>query len=248
MKHTLEEVRERVKELGGECLSDTYKNTRTSMEWRCKAGHVWAVPYKSILEGNWCKKCAVERQLKYTIEDVQRAAHERGGKCLSTAYRTTWSRIRWMCQVGHIWVAPYRSILEGRWCKICRHRSQAKRRRSGHGEITGFQYSRIRTNARDRDLPFDVSIQYLWELFEQQGRRCALSGRELVFKDYRTEARVNGKTKMTASLDRIDSSKGYVIGNVQWVHKDINQMKWQFTQEYFIEICQKVVDYKRGKG
>lgn len=29
-------------------------------------------------------------------------------------------------------------------------------------------------------------------------------------------------SKITASLDRIDNSIGYCLGNVQWVHKDIN--------------------------
>lgn len=27
-------------------------------------------------------------------------------------------------------------------------------------------------------------------------------------------------------FDRIDPNKGYIIGNVQWVHKHINMMKW----------------------
>lgn len=41
----------------------------------------------------------------------------------------------------------------------------------------------------------------------------------------------------TASLDRIDSSKPYVKDNVQWVHKVVNNMKWDFDQNEFIEWC-----------
>ena len=41
-------------------------------------------------------------------------------------------------------------------------------------------------------------------------------------------------------IDRIDSSKGYVKGNVQWVHKNVNLMKGKFDQEYFIEMCKKI--------
>jgi len=41
----------------------------------------------------------------------------------------------------------------------------------------------------------------------------------------------------TASLDRIDSSKGYIEGNVQWVHKMVNMSKQQYTQEEFINMC-----------
>jgi len=52
----------------------------------------------------------------------------------------------------------------------------------------------------------------------------------------------------TASLDRIDSSKGYVKDNVQWVHKDINRMKWNFPQDKFVKLCSfvanKIMDEK----
>lgn len=41
----------------------------------------------------------------------------------------------------------------------------------------------------------------------------------------------------TASLDRIDNSKGYEEGNIQWVHKDVNFMKRTYSQEYFIKLC-----------
>ena len=44
----------------------------------------------------------------------------------------------------------------------------------------------------------------------------------------------------TASLDRIDSTKGYSKDNIQWVHKDINCMKMDFSQQYFIDLCVKV--------
>jgi hypothetical protein len=48
-----------------------------------------------------------------------------------------------------------------------------------------------------------------------------------------------------ASLDRIDSSKGYIDGNVQWVHKEVNEMKMQATQNEFIEYCNLVAEFNR---
>jgi len=54
------------------------------------------------------------------------------------------------------------------------------------------------------------------------------------------------------SIDRIDNSKGYIEGNVQWVHKLANLMKNKFTDEEYIEMCEKVAAYqatlKQGKG
>ena len=43
-----------------------------------------------------------------------------------------------------------------------------------------------------------------------------------------------------ASLDRIDNSKGYIKGNVQWVTKDINMCKRTLNNESFIVLCKKV--------
>jgi hypothetical protein len=45
---------------------------------------------------------------------------------------------------------------------------------------------------------------------------------------------------ITASADRIDSSRGYVEGNVQWVHKWINLMKLDHSQHDFISYCAAV--------
>ena len=48
----------------------------------------------------------------------------------------------------------------------------------------------------------------------------------------------------TASLDRIDSSKGYTKDNVQWVHKDINYIKRDLSDSEFITLCKKVATHR----
>jgi hypothetical protein len=60
---------------------------------------------------------------------------------------------------------------------------------------------------------------------------CSLSGQPLTIGMNRYN---------TASIDRIDSSKGYIEGNIQWVHKDINFMKRTYSQEYFVQMCKLV--------
>lgn len=44
----------------------------------------------------------------------------------------------------------------------------------------------------------------------------------------------------TASLDRIDSNRGYTQDNVQWVHKDVNKMKMDLNQQIFVELCRAI--------
>ena len=103
----------------------------------------------------------------------------------------------------------------------------------GVGELSGTFFGKIRNCANHRNIYFDVSKEYLWELFLKQNRKCKLSGVDLTFDD---ENSVN----KTASLDRIDSSQGYIVGNVQWVHKNVNAMKMSLCQDEFIEICKKI--------
>jgi hypothetical protein len=89
---------------------------------------------------------------------------------------------------------------------------------------------------RRKEVELNISKEYGWDLFLKQSRKCALTGIELKFP------RASKDRDYTASLDRIDSAIGYVEGNVQWVHKDINMMKRIYSQDYFIRMCKLVAN------
>ena len=118
----------------------------------------------------------------------------------------------------------------------------ARRRGKDHPYWNGFEgisgnwwYSHIlreRKQTARKQVPVEITMEYAWALFINQDMKCALSGVNL-------EIANTGKYN-TASIDRIDSSKGYEEGNVQWVHKDVNFMKRSYSQEYFIDICRKI--------
>lgn len=112
----------------------------------------------------------------------------------------------------------------------------------GYGGLSGFVFTKIKKGSirRGRKIPFEVDIKYLWELFLKQNGKCALTGWTILLPE-------KSKDEQTASLDRIDSSKGYTVDNIQWVHKDVNKMKLDYSQEYFIEVCKKVTECKYGK-
>lgn len=86
--------------------------------------------------------------------------------------------------------------------------------------------------------------EYCWDLFLSQGKKCSLSGIDLVIE--KSICRKRGQSNITASLDRIDSSLGYVEGNLQWIHKDINYMKQDLDEEYFKKLCKEITDYGQG--
>jgi hypothetical protein len=78
-------------------------------------------------------------------------------------------------------------------------------------------------------MAFSVTIQEAWQLFETQGRKCALSGVPLSFS-----------SPKSASLDRKDSKLGYTLNNVQWLHKEINRMKGVLGDSEFVAWCKLV--------
>lgn len=114
----------------------------------------------------------------------------------------------------------------------------------GIGDISGnYWFTRIVSSAKNKkrgEIELSITKEYAWDLFLQQDRKCALSGLPLHFPNkWRSK-------DWTASLDRIDSSIGYVEGNVQWVHKDINIMKNKFDQNYFLRMCSYIADQSRS--
>lgn len=104
----------------------------------------------------------------------------------------------------------------------------------GYGEISAaFWYRNLVRNAKIRGRKVEITIEYMWNLFLAQNRKCALTGWELTFSPKFNQ--------QTASIDRIDSSKDYVEGNVRWVHKHVNKSRQEFTDDYFLHLCEAVV-------
>ena len=104
----------------------------------------------------------------------------------------------------------------------------------GVGEISGSYFRSLKRGSESRNLQFKITINEIWDLFLLQNRKCALSGMDLKFNSNRKTCDGN------ASLDRSDPSLGYIIENVQWVHKDINYAKQEMTNNEFIEMCKKI--------
>lgn len=111
----------------------------------------------------------------------------------------------------------------------------------GYKQISLSYWNHLINGAKKRDYEFNITIEEAWEQFLKQKSKCVLTGQNLVF------ARNYGTDLQTASFDRIDSSKGYVADNIQWVHKDINMLKGKLSQKEFIWLCQLVTDYQISK-
>lgn len=94
-------------------------------------------------------------------------------------------------------------------------------------------------SSRNKNLKFDLDLKYLKDLWDGQNGKCFYTGIEMFLAktiDYK-EFKPN-----SASLDRIDSSKGYVKGNVKFVCLSINYAKNSFDETDFVNFLSKVIN------
>ena len=160
--------------------------------------------------------------------------------------RASWNVV---CECGKELVRREDHLKSGRTrsCKSCSAKDTARKFGMPNnsmyvGDLGRTYYSTIKNSAKRRGLHFDMSQESLWELFLKQGGKCGLTGIDISLS---TKIKDCGPdySSFTASLDRIDSSKGYLLNNVHWVHRDFNRLKNNYSLERFIEMCNMVSDY-----
>jgi len=107
----------------------------------------------------------------------------------------------------------------------------------GYKGISSVYFKSCKSGAKSRNLEFSITKEDIWNKWIEQDGKCALSGLSI-----RIERNYKKLKTMTASLDRIDSSRGYTLDNIQWVHKDLNKMKTNYPNDYFIKMCKYVAN------
>lgn len=155
---------------------------------------------------------------KLTVVDMYRKPDSHGMYC------------KYQCDCGTCGELKAHRITQRMSCG-CSHKQKREKHRDwkGYAEISGIHFCAIRQGASNRGLEFNITIEQIWNLFLKQNRKCALTGEEISFYPIKT-----------ASLDRKNSKKGYIIGNIQWVHKYINVAKSDMSDIEYINWCYKV--------
>lgn len=119
-------------------------------------------------------------------------------------------------------------------CKKCTHKKLMTRK-----HIMDQLWNVLNHGAKRRSIPVEITKDDMLEQFNKQNQLCALTGIKLEIYLER-----DLYTSTTASLDRIDNTKGYLKDNIQWVHKKINALKNDFEQSEFLNWCKLITDYK----
>lgn len=116
--------------------------------------------------------------------------------------------------------------------------SKHRGRWMGYGTITGKWFNRFKSNAINRNIAFNVTIEEIWSLYQKQQGCCHITGLPIFFK----KGVVHILHPDTASLDRIDNTKDYSLSNIMITHKDINVMRNKYHLDQFKIWMKKISD------
>ena len=92
--------------------------------------------------------------------------------------------------------------------------------------------SQAKQRAKTHGRKFDIDVAYLKQLWSTQNGLCKYTKLPMSL--------AIGSKHYRASLDRIDSGKGYVKGNCQIVLFGINAFKSDMSNDEFIKLCKDV--------
>ena len=176
-----------------------------------------------------CTKCKLEKQ----DSDFNNSKKSKTGKCprckdcCNSYYRNTYAsnpaygekrkirREKYSKEVGRQYLRDYYCTIRGRAKSLVK---TAKRRSSKFNELS--------------DIDEDFIIQKLLN------GKCEVTGIEFDFNKHSKYS----KNPYAPSIDRIDSSVGYIKTNVRMVIWQVNLMKGELSDFEFIELCRKVIN------
>ena len=122
-----------------------------------------------------------------------------------------------------------------------RFNSELKKR----GSLFALANERFRTSKNRKRGKNSTAVPITYNLNEQKELeaigegKCFYTGRLMV---------TTKDSPDVISLDRTDSSLGYIDGNVRWVCKIFNLAKSNYSVEYFIQFCLDVVNTCRKRN
>lgn len=93
---------------------------------------------------------------------------------------------------------------------------------------------------KKKNLEFNLDIDYLKNLFLKTKGNCVVSGKKLIIG-------AGLREPDSLSIDRIDSKKGYIKGNIRFVTFAINVAIQNWGLDEFYILCEDVINYQEKK-
>ena len=232
---------------------------------KCRSDKVESEFKENDKDYKTCTTCRTKRRTgkargpyktKLNIDYCQKLAEKKGGKCLSTVYKSR-AVFDWECKEGHTFKSQIGSIQKGCWCRQCylitvqptieKMKGYAK---SKGGECLSETYSGSKTKLKWKcskghifmQLPKliywcptcsneDITIEDCKQWIESKGGEC-LS----------TEYKSRVKTKWRCAKGHEWSSIFNRGGGMSWCLKCVN-----IDQSFTLQMCQELAKSKGGK-
>lgn len=195
----------------------------------------------SLVEGNWLASCLCGKLNKYSFKASAVSMLEKGScrYCkknyknvkdkVTNIYKNNagkWCSVCSGCKTEQVYTRKdhaKQSAIADWQCKTCAQSLKKFSNNKSVGAMTCF-YNRFKKSAFNRQINWEVTLEDVSRLFNGF---CSLTGWEISLMGPRP----------TASIDRIDSNKGYKEGNVRWVHKMVNMCKNKYSEIDFTNMC-----------
>lgn len=123
-------------------------------------------------------------------------------------------------------------------CRSCRQTAFQRHTSATYATYLHEVFRTAKQRAKRRGTEFTIDEQDLLDLWAEQDGRCALSG--VVMTHHRDGS---GKKEFNGSIDRIVSTKGYHITNVQMVAYRVNIMKNTLPADLFYWWIKTIRDF-----
>jgi len=276
-KLNIEDMHRLAEERGGRCLSRNYVEALSKLIWECDKGHRWQSTPANIKSGRWCPICSKKRaadKQRLSIEDMKKLAKEKDGRCLSTNYVSSNTKLNWECKEGHRWKTTPNSVRSGKWCPVCgREKSSDKKRLSIHemhglAEFKGGKCLSEKYRNTQTKLLWECADGHRWQalpLNVKRGSWCPICGKKkaadkqrLTLKDMHMLAGERGgrclSTKYVNALAKLnwECDKGHrwaaapaCIKSGTWCPK-CSKKRSAEKQRHTIEDMQKVAEERSG--
>ena len=245
---TLEDVKTLFKKYNCHVLESNYKNTKSKLNIMCACGHNRTISlcvFKELVKLKKdgtdfnCKLC--NRQYTTQKSVIQRSKILEKYLNQSMKYRNDFKpehyNLELFCKycnrTKNIWLFPNRKgnkLNKEKRCKSCT-KDLLRKTREKHSIDKIIQ--RLLYSAKGRGKVFQLTTTDILKCIESQKNTCVYSGHPFVWM-------YNHPDK--PSIDRIDSSQGYIPSNIQMVTKTVNQAKSVLSEQQFIQMIRDIYD------
>lgn len=147
------------------------------------------------------------------------SSHKKGGRTIETQCPT--------CKYP-IFISP-KQLKSGNK-KYCSKRCRAM------ANIFNLLITSLKSRSKKKGIDFNLDSKFIEDLLIKQNYKCAITKIPIILRHSYQGTTIYD----SASLDRIDNSKGYTKDNVQWVVLGINYMKMDYSQNEVYELIKRI--------